>query len=571
MTSIWQVQQPDPDAVQALAKLLKLPSSIAALFINRNLTTADQCRRFLDPSFEQLTPPSALKDIDKATHRITRALLNNETIQVFGDYDVDGVTSTTLIWSFLKQCGASVRAYIPHRMDEGYGIQPEQIKAVVLSNAATLIITVDCGVGSHAAISLAQEKGVDVIVTDHHEVPDPPPASLAVINPKQKGCTAHLSYLAGVGVAFYLLLNLRKHLRRIGFWTPQRPEPNLKEACDLVALGTMADMVPLINENRLLVRVGIGVLKRAPRPGLRALMRLAGVDSATVDGQAIAFRLAPRINAAGRMGHARSAFRLLAVGDESTALNIAGDLERLNKKRRATENKVVEEVRRQIADHPDLLDDPILVLQRPHWHEGVLGIAAARAVRRYHRPAILLSTRSGIAKGSARSIPGVDIHKLISLCKQHLLGFGGHALAAGLQLAPEHIDPFTDSLLTEARQQIKAKNTREITIDGHLDLHKITPSFLDLLGRMAPFGTANPEPLFVCDNVRVIGHAVIGKNHLRLTLHQKELPAGTFFQAIWFNPPTLKTPDHFNQMAFKAAWNHWNGSKTPQIQIVAIR
>ncbi len=544
---------------------------IAALLINRHLTTPAQCRQFLHSSFDRLTPPSKLKDINKATERITSALLKNETILVFGDYDVDGVTSTTLVWSFLKQCGADVRAYIPHRMDEGYGIKPEQIESVAIANSATLIITVDCGVSSHAAISLAREKGLDVIVTDHHEVPDPPPQPLALINPKQKDCHADLAHLAGVGVAFYLLLNLRKHLREIGFWNQTRPEPNLKQACDLVALGTVADMVPLVKENRILAHAGLGIMQTSLRPGLRALMSVAGVHPATIDGQAIAFRLAPRINAAGRMGHARSAFRLLAGRNESAGLKIAVDMEQLNEKRRTTENKVMKEVERQIEAKPELLDDPILMLWQPHWHEGILGIAAARAVRLYHRPVILLSTRSGIAKGSARSIPGIDIHMLLSHCENMLIGFGGHALAAGLQLVPENMTDFKVCLLKTARQKITAVTPPEIIIDGSLDLHQVTPSLLDALAQLSPFGTANPEPIFYCDNVVVVEIGVVGKTHLRLKLHQKETPAGTVYQAIWFNPPTLKIPIQFNRLAYKVSWNYWNGSKKPQIEIVAIQ
>lgn len=571
MTPNWQILQPDLNKVQVLAQALKIPPIIAALLINRKLTTPTQCRQFLHSSFDQLTPPSKLKDIDKATHRIAEALLKQETILVFGDYDVDGVTSTTLIWSFLKQCGATVRAYIPHRMDEGYGIKPEQIESEALANNVTLIITVDCGVSSQAAISLAQEKGLDVIVTDHHEVPDPPPQPLALINPKQRDCPSDLTHLAGVGVAFYLLLNLRKHLRNIGFWNHTRPEPNLKQACDLVALGTVADMVPLIKENRILAHAGLTVMQQSRRPGLRALMSVAGVHPVAIDGQSIAFRLAPRINAAGRMGHARSAFRLLAGRDETTAFKIAEDLERLNQNRRKIENKVVTEIQQQITANAALLDDPVLVLWQDHWHEGVLGIAAARAMRQYHRPVILLSTRSGLAKGSARSVPGIDIHMLLSHCTDRLLGFGGHALAAGLQLAPENLDDFKASLLKAARQKIKTVTPPEITIDGNLDLHQVTPSLLDALAQLSPFGTANPEPVFYCDNTIVTESKVIGKTHLRLKLHQKQANARTTHQAIWFNPPTLKMPGQFNQLAYKVSWNHWNGSKKPQIEIVATR
>lgn len=571
MTPNWRIQQPDPNRVHALSHALKMPPIIALLLINRHLTTPTQCQQFLHSSFDQLTPPSKLKDIDIATRRIAEALLKQETILVFGDYDVDGVTSTTLIWSFLKQCGAAVQAYIPHRMDEGYGIKPEQIESVAMIKGATLIITVDCGVSSHAAISLAREKGLDVIITDHHEVPDPPPQPLALINPKQRDCPSDLTHLAGVGVAFYLLLDLRKHLREIGFWNQTRPEPNLKQACDLVALGTVADMVPLIKENRILVHAGLTVLQKSPRPGLRALMSVAGVHPFAIDGQAIAFRLAPRINAAGRMGHARSAFRLLAGRDELTAIKIAEDMERLNQDRRSTENSVVTEIKQQIAANATLLDDPVLVLWKDHWHEGVLGIAAARAMRQYHRPVILLSTRSGVAKGSARSIPGIDIHMLLSHCEDTLIGFGGHALAAGLQLAPENMDDFKTSLLKTARQKIEAVAPPEIIIDGSLDLHQVTPSLLDSLAHLSPFGTANPEPIFYCDNVIVTESKIVGETHLKLNLHQKQMPAGTVYQAIWFSPPTLNIPSQFNQLAYKGSWNHWNGSKKPQIEIVAIR
>ncbi len=309
MQTKWKSQHPSPEVIAKLVQGLACSPIIATILANRGITTVTEAHGFINPSFQNLRPPDGLKDLHTAVKRLYQAITRNEKILIFGDYDVDGVTATAILYEFLNFAGANSTCYIPHRIKEGYSLQAHHIASLAIPQGVDLIVTADCGSASHEAIAAAHQAAIDVIITDHHEVPEPPPDALALINPKQPDCQSGFETLAGVGVAFYLLVALRKYLREKNFWT-NRKEPNLKAMCDLVALGTIADMVPLQAENRIIARHGLDIIKNGSRPGLEALLSVSGLRKENLDSDAIAFYLAPRINAAGRMDHAALAFEI---------------------------------------------------------------------------------------------------------------------------------------------------------------------------------------------------------------------------------------------------------------------
>jgi len=377
MEKRWQIANAGGSAAAALKQALGCHPVIATLLVNRRLTSPEQADAFLHASIAHLRPPTGLKDLEKAVERTTRAVAAGETILLFGDYDVDGTTATAVLFEFLKACGARVTYYIPHRLNEGYGLQARHIADVAVPRRATLLITVDCGSNSHAAVEAARAAGIDVIITDHHHVSPPLPQAVAVINPKRPDCPGGLDRLAGVGVAFCLAVALRRRLREAGFWG-ERTEPNLRWLCDLVALGTIADMVPLLEENRILAKTGLEVIGSGRRPGLAALMEAAGIAHRPMDSDDVAFRLAPRLNAAGRIDHAGLAVDLLTAERMEPARRLAQTLNQLNASRQEIERRIGENLEALIARQPELLKRQTLVLAHPEWHAGVIGIAASK-------------------------------------------------------------------------------------------------------------------------------------------------------------------------------------------------
>jgi single-stranded-DNA-specific exonuclease len=351
MKQLWELRQPERSTAARLSRQLGLHALTAKLLNNRSIYLLEDAQRFLKPSFKDLPPPDVLEDMDTATARIVRAVEHKENILVFGDYDVDGITATTLLYRFLNDAGACVSYYIPHRLTEGYGLKTRHITACALDRKVTLIITVDCGSSSHEAILEARRHGIDVIVTDHHEMPGNLPRAIAVINPKRKDNAEGLDYLAGVGVAFYLIINVRLELRKMGFWHTQK-EPNLRSYCDLVALGTVADVTPMIRENRILTKAGLEVLQSTDNGALQTLMDLCGIDKRYVGAMDIAFKLAPRLNAAGRVAHADAAMALLTADNPAAAARQAGLLSALNQKRQEMENALLQEIDAYLDQDP---------------------------------------------------------------------------------------------------------------------------------------------------------------------------------------------------------------------------
>lgn len=571
MEKRWQIANVDACAVTALQQALRCHPVIATLLVNRRLNSPEQADAFLHASMAHLRPPTGLKDLEEAVARTARAVTAGETILLFGDYDVDGATATAVLFEFLKACGARVTYYIPHRLREGYGLQARHIAEVAVPRRATLLITVDCGSNSHAAAEAARAAGIDVIITDHHQVSPPLPAAVAVINPKRHDCTGGWDRLAGVGVAFCLAIALRRRLREAGFWAG-RTEPNLRRLCDLVALGTIADMVPLLEENRILAKTGLDVIGSGRRPGLAALMEAAGITHRPMDADDVAFRLAPRLNAAGRIDHAGLAVDLLTACAREPARRLAQTLNQLNASRQDIERRIGEDLEALIARQPELLKRQTLVLAHPEWHAGVIGIAASKLMNRYHRPVVLIALDGRYGRGSARGIPGIDLLACLAACRMHLEELGGHVQAAGLRIHADRLPDFQQAFEAAVCSAAGPHPfVPHVPIEAELGLSAISEDLADQLEQLMPFGAGNPEPLFMARRVAVVSSSRVGEHHRRLALRPAAGPAHRLLQAIQFRvDPRQDTPAYFERMAYRLRWNRWNGSKTLQLVVEEV-
>ena len=571
MEMVWDIQQPDPARVAHLRRHLGLNALAATLLVNRGIDAVETARRFLNPTLATIKAPPELKDIEAAAERIARALAAEERILVFGDYDVDGVTGTAILLDFIGQAGGRVAHYIPHRRREGYGLQANHIVDVAVPCHFKLVITVDCGISSHAAVEAARRQDIDVIITDHHMPAEGPlPPALAVVNPKRTDCPACLEHLAGVGMAFYLLIQLRAHLREIGFWQT-RPEPNLKTLCDLVALGTVADMVPLVNENRTFTQAGLQLMAGSRRPGLVALMEISRVEPRYIEADDISFRLAPRINAAGRMAHADLAVELLTTTDHDKAQQLARHLDELNRARQATEQEIVDQIVDMLDRDPRLQAHPAILIRGTDWHEGVLGIAAARLMRRYAKPVILVTGQADRARGSGRSLPGIDIFALLQECADLLQAYGGHAMAVGLTIDTAQWETFCRRFwqLLETHPQAQATSPR-LAIDMEISLETVNHDLFNTLAGLKPFGETVPEPVFMACDVEIVSQQIVGGRHRRLRLRSVNANDRRPMAAIQFNVAHEgRLPTRPRRIAFHVRRDTWNDANGHQLHIIA--
>ncbi|MCG2829759.1 MAG: single-stranded-DNA-specific exonuclease RecJ [Desulfobacteraceae bacterium] len=568
MKKDWQILQPDISSVRKISKALKCNPIIASILVNRNIVSVEDAFDFLNPSFNNMRSPFSIKGMHTSVRRIFSAIINNEKILIFGDYDADGITATAVLLEFFSYIGANVYYYIPHRTKEGYGLQKNHIIDYALPKGISLIITVDCGSSSYDAVKSAKHNGIDVIITDHHRITDRPPHAFAVVNPKRIDCTSGLDNLAGVGVAFYLLICLRKHLRDNSFWH-KLAEPNLKNLCDLVALGTIADMVPLVDENRILVNAGLKKIYTGERNGMKALIEECKLKGPLTDTDDIAFKLVPRLNAPGRIDHAKSAVELLTTKRLDIARQIAQTLNKLNTQRQVIEKKLTDNILLYLNKNPHLLQKKTLVLSNQGWHEGILGIVASRLANFFFRPVVLISTKDGIGKGSARSVPGFDLYDGLMNCSSDLENFGGHSMAAGLKIKNENINLFQENFEKVMSNMTKKINLEPIiTIDYELNLDDISDTLIDNLEALKPFGSGNHEPLFTAKNIKVLSSKIVGENHRSMLLKQNSSSKGSGLNAIYFNIDKSKSLNNgFDKIAFRLRWNYWNGTKKAQIII----
>ncbi len=514
---LWVPRHDSPDYSLAgdYADQLGVSSLVARLLIGRQFSL-ESARQFLAVRLADLPDPFLLPDMALAVNRLYAAIENREKIAIHGDYDVDGISGTVLLTAVFKAFGADVEYHIPLRLRDGYGLSAEAIKAAAARDV-NVIVSVDCGVSAHAEADLARQHGIDLIVTDHHQPPATLPQAVAVINPQRQDSNFPFRPLAGVGVAFFLLIALRKTMREAG-WFKAHPEPDLRDYLDLVALGTIADLVPLQGVNRTLASHGLRLIENGPRIGLRALKQVASVKN--VSSGVVGFQLAPRLNAAGRMEDAALGVELLLEEDLVRAMNTARYLDQCNRARQELEKQTLREAETAVARLSDQHTHTI-VLGGEGWHPGVIGIVASRLVERYHRPTVLVALDGDGGKGSARSIRGYHLYQGLQSCAEHLMAFGGHEMAAGLSLSRQELPAFALALEAHARGKLGDDDLLpKLRHDGTVLLEEIDLDALRQMESMAPFGMENPEPLMVVEAVRAMRVQELEGGHLRFTVCQ---------------------------------------------------
>jgi single-stranded-DNA-specific exonuclease len=563
---IWLDESASPAEAQVLADAFNLPLPIAEVMVRRGVRDVESAEMFLDPRLERLTDPLLLPDMAKAVDRIWKALLGGERILVFGDYDVDGVTSTALLSKVLQGLGGVVCRYIPHRIDDGYGLSREVLEQCLKTYSPGLIVTVDCGTGSVEAVQAAREAGVDVIVTDHHEASGEIADAYALVNPKL-GDAEDLQTLAGVGVAFKLCHALVKIGRQRNI--PISGRLDMRSLMYLVALGTVADMVPLVGENRILARFGISVLNRREVPGIDTLARNAGVQQ-TMTSYHIGFVLGPRINAAGRMASPDTALNLLLAQTAQEAEPLARVLENANKDRQAIEQAILEEAVEEIESFYDATVPGVLVVARRSWHPGVVGIVASRLVRRYHRPSIVISIgEDGVGRGSCRSIEGFDLITHLTEMDEFLLQYGGHRMAAGLDVPEENIPAFRKAISARAGEVMAKEDLRPRQhIDGWITPADLNEHFMAAQDRLMPFGHENTTPVWGMRQVVPRSWQVVGGGkHVRLVLDSPYGPR----DAIGFGMGERDRPEGPIDLAFQLRRNVFRGEEKLQLMLQDFR
>src|SRR5438132_7473135 len=521
---LWERLPCNDRAAEVLVAELKISPAVARLLAIRGIDDPETAQRFLHPSLDHLHDPFMLADMAPAVDRILAAIERKEKIAVHGDYDVDGITSTVILRRALEMLGADVGHFIPDRMRDGYGLQPETFDRLH-TDGVRLVISVDCGIRGVEAARRAREVGVDLIITDHHEPDATLPVAVAVINPKRHDCAYPDKHLAGVGVALKLVQALCRKCNR---------EKWLPAFVKVAALGTLADVVPLIGENRVIAKLGLDMLSQGPhKVGLRALLEVAGLTGKPIDGGHVAFLIAPRVNAAGRMASPDIAARLLLAADETMAdeaRELAVQLDGENVRRQEEEAAILAKARHAVEADPAIGARSLLVVGGEGWHRGVIGIVASKLVDAFHRPAIVLSIEGEFAHGSCRSIRGFDILAALEHCAGMLIRFGGHKQAAGLTLAAERVPMFHEAVAAYADDRLGPDDLKpRLRIDGCLGFRDITGDFAGQMGLLAPFGTGNPRPLFEANGVEVIdGPRRLKEKHLKMALKQN----GRIFRAI---------------------------------------
>ncbi|MEX2640792.1 MAG: single-stranded-DNA-specific exonuclease RecJ [Balneolales bacterium] len=566
MSLRWIYAQPDEETVSRLREQLGVNDTIGKLLALRGIDNYDVAKSFFRASLSALHDPFLMKDMDKAAVRLASAVREQETVVIYGDYDVDGTTATAVMYAFLKEFGLNVHFYIPHRFKEGYGINREGIDFANEKNAG-LIVSVDCGITAIEEAGYAREMGIDLIICDHHNAGEILPDAIAVLDPKRLDCRYPFKGLSGAGVGFKLIQAV---ITKLGL-----AETVAYKYLDLVAISIASDIVPINGENRILMREGLRLIRTQPRPGIKALIELIRLNPKTITTTQIVFSIGPRINAAGRMGDAGAAVELMIAGNMDDAVRGAKGLEAINIRRRKTDSQTMEEATAFLDEHFNEEEMSTLILHDPEWHLGVIGIVASRLVERYGRPTIMLSTVDGQVKGSARSIRGFNIYNALKECEDLLVKFGGHEYAAGLTIEEEHLEAFRERFNGIAGELLSREDfERELTIDTELDFKDIDTGFWKIMKQFEPYGPSNMAPLFVSKGLNLVGKAtVVGKGHLKMRLAQNGSGA---FDAIAFNmheylPVLNATHNGELSMAYALEENTWRNQTKLQIRIKDIR
>ncbi len=560
----WRLSEVDPAVQVRLSSELGLPPILSQILTSRDILEIDDAKRFLSPSLADLHNPFLMKDMRTGVNRLVRALRNRESIVVYGDYDADGITSVVILLKFLRLLDPSVSYHIPDRIGEGYSLNRAAIDRFK-NRGVNLIVTVDCGISDLEEVAYAGSLGIDTIILDHHEVPASLPAAVAVINPHRADCPFPFKDLAAVGIAFNFLIALRGVLREEGFWN-DRTYPNLRHFLDLVALGTIGDISPLVDENRIFAKIGLELVTEGRRAGIRALKEVCGIETQVVESTKASYNLIPRINAAGRVASPREAVDLLMTEDMNAARLLARQLDVYNRRRQDIEREILAEILREIESTIDHENARSLVFASTRWHPGVIGIVASRLVDRYYRPAILISLKDGIGKGSGRSIADFDIYRGLQRCDSLLLSFGGHRFAAGISIREGDIPEFRTLLESVIQEETQASDmVSQTLIDAECRLQDITHGLLSQIEALAPYGACNPEPVLCVRNVNVVSPSVVGNNHLRMRING----SGVHCNSIWFSK------GHYLQsitglpvdIAFTPQINTWNGLSDIQLKM----
>lgn len=506
-----ELSDEEKQKIKDISASLKCPKIVAELLYRKGLGTTEEIDAFLNPRLDQQYDPFLFPDMEKAVQRIMRAIDKGEKITVYGDYDVDGTTATTLLYLGLNRIGANIDYYIPHRMIDGYGLSLSSLDQLK-ENGTSLIISVDCGVNALEEIEAINERGMEIIITDHHNPKEELPEAVAIINPKLPGCTYPFPYLAGVGVAYKLLMAIYKAK---GLETLA----NTLKYMDLVAVGTIADIVPLIGENRVFAHIGLQHLIEKKNLGLNALVQIAGLKSKVLDSSDIVFGLAPRINAAGRMGSASLAVELLISRDIEQSKELAESIERLNSLRQQEDQKTFQEACEIIEKkYSDLESVPCIVISSDDWHPGVIGIVASKLAERYYRPVLMISFKEGWGCGSGRSVADFDLFNALKFVEHNLPSYGGHKYAVGFTILQEYLDRFENELSRYIADHLQLQQIKPpLEIDHQIELYDISEFLLDWVEQFAPFGPENSRPVMLTRNVSVAGYPyTVGRNHLKL-------------------------------------------------------
>ena len=571
MTPRWRLRPHDRERIEALGREAGVPPLVAQLLLNRGVVDAAGAREFLDLRQKNLHDPETLPGVVEAADRIVAAIRDRRKIVIYGDYDVDGVCGTSILWACLKLAGATdVDYYIPHRVEEGYGVNAEALKLLATERGAKLIVTVDCGISAVREAKLARELGVEFIVTDHHTIGPELPEADVVVHPRLPGGSYPFGDLCGCGVAFKLAWQVCK-----SFGDGKKASPHLRDfllrAIHLVALATIADMVPMAGENRIFVRHGLLGLFQSPSAGVKALLEVSKLlGKRSLNSGNVSFGLAPRINAAGRMSRAMKAVQMLTTDDEAEARALAAELETCNGERQELERTIADEAHQMIAAAGGATDRGALVVGREGWHPGVIGIVASRLAEAYHRPSIVIALTGDMGQGSCRSVAGFDLYEALHACSEGLTSFGGHKAAAGLRIPASALAAFAERFDLHCRGALTAEQrTKELFIDAEVRLGELSVPVVEAIEGLEPHGIGNPKPILSAEGVRVVeAPRIVGdrKTHAQFKFAQ----GNTILKGIaWGFAERAKAmpAGTVGALAFSPSINEWNGRREVQLEV----
>jgi len=561
----WEVSdETHVKEAKQLADQFKIPLVAARILCSRGITDAERAKRFLNPSLDQLFDPFIMHGMVEGVERVIRALKNHEKIMIYGDYDVDGITSASLMFLVFNRLGADVSYYLPNRLLEGYGISEDGLEEAV-KRRIDLLISVDCGITAVEEVKIARERGIDCLITDHHEPGVRIPEATVIINPKLDSPDMPGYEMSAVGVAYKFAQAIYRKLNQ--------DETELEQHLDLVALGTAADIVPIVGENRILTKFGLDQLAKTSKPGLKALIFIAGIMGHKIGTGQVVFILAPRINAVGRLGDASKAIKLLTTKDETQANAIARVLNSENKRRKDLDEQTLNEALELIENNVDLTNERAIVLSSPNWHQGVIGIVASRLVERFNRPTVMIAIDGEEGKGSARSIAGFHLFEALKECDEYLSRYGGHKYAAGLSIDPAKIGPFREKLNQVSTRMLSEEDMiPKLQIDSELELEQVDENLVTVLEKFAPFGPQNMRPVFVTYQAEVVGSPhIVGSNHLKFKVRRNN----KIHDCIGFGFGDYLTKMHvrplFLDMVYVLEFNSWNGANKIQLRIKDLR